>query len=126
MNLHFDYPWVLAILIALVPLLWWRWRSEARPTMDFSRVDDVEALPTSLRRLLRHLPRALRLIALAALVIACARPQIHEDFSEDSVEGIDILPGARHERLDDGGRHERARDPRAPDADRDRAPQSLR
>ena len=91
MNLHFDYPWIFFGLIPLLPLLFWKWRSSNNTTMHFSHVDHLKMLPFSLKRIFRGIPHFFRILALISLFIACARPQIHENFSESTVEGIDIF-----------------------------------
>src|SRR5580698_3539378 len=73
MNLpHFEWPWALAALL-LLPLLAWRQRRLNPPTVVFNR---TAALPPSARQKFLRLPAALRLAALALLIVAVARPQL--------------------------------------------------
>lgn len=67
------------------------WRSRGRRArLRYSRVDLTAALPRTPRTVLRHVPAALRAIAMLSLAIAVGRPQ-WEEFDERTVEGIDIF-----------------------------------
>jgi len=68
---HFEWPWALAALL-LLPLLAWRQRRLNPPTLVFNR---TAILPRSPRQKFLRLPAALRLAALALLIVAAARPQ---------------------------------------------------
>jgi Ca-activated chloride channel family protein len=69
---HFEWPWALAALLFL-PLLAWRQRRLNPPALVFNR---TAALPRSPRQKFLRLPAALRLVALALLIVAAARPQL--------------------------------------------------
>jgi Ca-activated chloride channel family protein len=60
------------------------------PTMRFSRAADLAASARTLSRHLFHLPRALRVVAVALVIAALARPQ-HPSAELSEVEGIDIV-----------------------------------
>ena len=87
-----EYPWALAIggvlLVAAVAVS--IWRRGRGPVMAFTRVEVVRDLPVTLRILVSRLPIVLRFLALVAVIIACARPQL-EEFDRRAVEGIDIF-----------------------------------
>lgn len=87
----FEYPWVLSLLL-LLPLMAWlmfaQRRQRTAPLM-FSRVGMARRVPAGPRAHLRVLMPAVRLLALALLIIACARPSIPEAEVVE-VEGIDI------------------------------------
>src|SRR5580658_3582968 len=70
--MHFEWPWALGALL-LLPLLAWRQRRSTPPTVVFNR---TAALPASARQRFLRLPAALRLAALALLIVAAARPQL--------------------------------------------------
>jgi Ca-activated chloride channel family protein len=70
--MNFEWPWALAALL-LLPLLAWRQRRLNPPTVVFNR---TAALPPSARQKFLRLPAALRLVALALLIVAVARPQL--------------------------------------------------
>jgi Ca-activated chloride channel family protein len=69
---HFEWPWALGALL-LLPLLAWRRRRLNPPTLVFNR---TAVLPHSPRQKFLQLPAALRLAALALLIVAVARPQL--------------------------------------------------
>jgi Ca-activated chloride channel homolog len=78
-------PWWLLLLL-LLPLLAWRHhRSGAPGALTFS---ELPAAAGGTWRL--HLPFYCRLVALALLVLALARPQLGYAWEESSTEGVDI------------------------------------
>jgi Ca-activated chloride channel family protein len=83
--------WLLAL--ALVPALWWaaRRRRASSPGVRFSAAADAAGLPASGWARWLGLPGALRLAALALVVLALARPQQRDATIERSTEGIDIV-----------------------------------
>lgn len=87
----FDYPLVLLLLLTL-PLLagvmFFRGAERAGP-MLFPRVKAFRHTGAGPRAKLVPLVRVFRLLAIALLIIACARPCLKEA-QEASVEGIDI------------------------------------
>ena len=87
----FEYPWVLTLLLALPPLalvLYGRDRRRSGPMM-FSRVALLRRFSGGPRVVLMRLMPMLRLMALALIIVAAARPSI-PDAEEAEVEGIDI------------------------------------
>jgi Ca-activated chloride channel family protein len=91
----FGAPWLLLLLplAALVPL--WHWRRPApRPTLAVADLGLIAAATqgrTSWRVRLRWLPAALRLGAIALVVVALARPQRGLAVTTIPEEGIDIV-----------------------------------
>jgi Ca-activated chloride channel family protein len=88
----FAYPWVLYFLL-LIPLIgiWYFFRGKKnRSTIIYSSFKLFPAQISSLRTKLIHLPIFLRLIALALLIIALARPQNFSSGTNINTEGIDI------------------------------------
>ena len=88
--LHPQLLWLLLLLPALLIIyIVWRRRQHASlrvPSLLFIR--DVRG---GLRVYLRHSLFALRLLALGLIIVALARPQSSSSWSEDRVEGIDIM-----------------------------------
>src|SRR5512145_983008 len=92
MTLHFASPWLLLLLIvpvglAMMPLLA---RGRRQPaTLDYS---DLRLMPfsPSLRQRGRFILPILRLLALALLIIALARPQAGSAREIITGQGIDI------------------------------------
>ena len=88
--LHPELLWLLLLLPALLIIyIVWRRRQHASlrvPSLLFLR--DVRG---GLRVYLRHGLFVLRLLALGLIIVALARPQSSSSWSEDRVEGIDIM-----------------------------------
>ena len=88
--LHPELLWLLLLLpVLLIIYIVWRRRQQASlrvPSLFFLR--DVRG---GLRVYLRHSLFALRLLALGLIIVALARPQSSSSWSEDRVEGIDIM-----------------------------------
>lgn len=92
-NITFAHPWYLLGLL-LVPLLvaWWLWRyRKQEAAVQHSNISVFDGIGKSLRVRLRWLPYALRCVAVAAMVVALARPQSSLSRQEMKVEGIDIV-----------------------------------
>ena len=60
------------------------------PSLQVSSTEAFRYAPVSLRQRLIHLPFILRLVALAAAILALARPQTSNNWSSQNIEGIDI------------------------------------
>ena len=88
--LHPELLWLLLLLPVLLTIyIVWRRRQHASlrvPSLLFLR--DMRG---GLRVYLRHSLFALRLFALGLIIVALARPQSSSSWSEDRVEGIDIM-----------------------------------
>ena len=92
-NITFAYPWVLAGL-AIVPVMvwWWAWKyRKQEAALQHSDITFFAGVKKSLRQRLRWLPYALRVVAVAAIVVALARPQSELSREETTMEGIDIV-----------------------------------
>ncbi len=92
-NITFAHPWYLLGLI-LVPLMvaWWLWRYRKQDAaVQHSDISVFDGLGRTVRVRLRWLPYALRVVAVAAMVVALARPQSSLSRQEMTVEGIDIV-----------------------------------
>jgi len=92
-SISFEYPWVLWGL-AVVPVMvwWWVWKyRKQEAALQHSDIAFFAGIKKSLRQRLRWLPYALRIIAVAAIVVALARPQSEMSREETTMEGIDIV-----------------------------------
>ncbi|MBQ0015666.1 MAG: VWA domain-containing protein [Bacteroidales bacterium] len=93
MSLTFAHPWVLWFLL-IVPIMvvwyWLRYRKQ-HPALQSSTLALFDSQYKTLRQRLMPLPYILRCIAVAAIVIALARPQSKLSKQEMRVEGIDIV-----------------------------------
>ncbi len=94
MTFRFDDPLVLGLLL-LLPLIVWayhRWKGEEREgTLRFSALNTARSTGRGLSRWKHRVPGALRALALAALVLALARPQTGITSESFLTEGIDIV-----------------------------------
>lgn len=90
---HMDFLWPENfLLLALIPFLivWYRRRHEANTaSVRVSSTGPFQVRTWKTR--MRHLPFILRLLAIAALVTALARPQQRNDQRQLLGEGIDIV-----------------------------------
>jgi Ca-activated chloride channel family protein len=92
-NIEFANPKLLWLLL-LVPLaiLWYVLRHKKQEaSVRFSDLSGLAKLPKSWKPYLRHLLFALKLAALALLIVALARPQSSSTNSTSNIEGIDIV-----------------------------------
>ena len=92
-NIEFANPKLLWLLL-LVPLaiLWYVVRHKKQEaSVRFSDLSGLAKLPQSWKPYLRHLLFALKLAALALLILALARPQSSSTNSTSNIEGIDIV-----------------------------------
>lgn len=91
--MQFAHPHILYLLLLLIPLLAWYIikQRNAQPSLGVSSLKRFGNMNSSWRSKIRHFNFALRLIAISALVIALARPQTHDAWSESKIEGTDIV-----------------------------------
>ena len=92
--MFFEYPKLLWLLLLLIPLLaWYFWRElkGRRATLTVSSGQQWKGKGSSRLVWMRHIPFALRFIAVAALIVAIARPRSSTDFEKVDTEGIDIV-----------------------------------
>lgn len=89
----FHNPGYLFFLLVLIPIGFWYWwkmhNSEA--SIQISSVSRLKKMPQTKRLRFRHLPFLLRMLTLAALIFAIARPQASSSWSTETTEGIDIM-----------------------------------
>ncbi|MGZ8414306.1 MAG: BatA domain-containing protein, partial [Gemmatirosa sp.] len=88
-GLDFAAPWVLLALL-LLPLLWWWRRRRRRGAIVFSRAAVLARGPRAGQGIVRAIS-ALRMLALAACVVALARPRSGARSETSTSEGIDIV-----------------------------------
>ncbi|MBR5910519.1 MAG: VWA domain-containing protein [Bacteroidales bacterium] len=91
--MEFANPKLLWLLL-LVPLLvlWYILRHKKQEAaVSFSDLKGMAKLPKTWKAYLRHLLFALKMAALALLIVALARPQSSSTNSTSNIEGIDIV-----------------------------------
>ena len=92
-NIEFANPKLLWLLL-LVPLaiIWYILRHKKQEaSLNFSDLKGMVKLPKTWKAYLRHLLFALKMAALALLIVALARPQSSSTNSTSNIEGIDIV-----------------------------------
>lgn len=90
-DMDFAYPYAFALLGLLPLLAYWYIKRNNRQHATI-RVSSSQAFNVvSWKTRFRHVPFIIRLLALAALVLALARPQKRNDDQRTEGEGIDIV-----------------------------------
>ncbi len=86
-------PWNFLWLIPVLAVVVWAFsrRGEGSPTLRFSYVKLFAGLPPTLKARLWFLPPLLKILGIAFLVVAMARPQEESTSVKRNVEGIDIM-----------------------------------
>jgi len=93
-SMFFEYPDLLYLLLLLIPLAAlyiWREVTGKYPTLRISSSLPFDGKGGHVKRYARHLPYIFRLIAIAAIIVAIARPRSSDDFERVNTEGIDIV-----------------------------------
>ena len=92
-NIEFANPKLLWLLL-LVPLaiIWYILRHKKQEAaVTFSDLKGMVKLPRTWKAWFRHLLFVLKMVALALLIVALARPQSSSTNSTSNIEGIDIV-----------------------------------
>ena len=89
----FHNPHILWLLLLLVPMAaYYVWQTmQGGATISISSTEGLRKAPRTVRWWLRHAPAVLRMAAVAAMIVALARPQDAEQLSHTDTEGIDIV-----------------------------------
>ena len=93
MNLQFGNPWLLLLLIGLIPLVWvYRtWNQRRRRSVLYSDLGTLGKVNSRLAAIKSHTPFVLRVLALALFIVALARPRSGVSFEDVTSEGVDIV-----------------------------------
>jgi Ca-activated chloride channel family protein len=83
-------PWVLLLLLVLPLLVWLMVRTKRQPAVKFSSLAGVKGYGLSWRQRMRPLLIVLRVVCVAALIFALARPRKGTMISHISTEGVAI------------------------------------
>lgn len=92
--MFFEYPEILWIELILIPVLGiylWRELSGRNPYLLVSSLAPWEYRGSRFKKASRHIPFVLRMIALAFIILAIARPRSSSSFEKTDTEGIDIV-----------------------------------
>jgi len=90
-NISFANTWILPLLIILPIIAWLRFSLAGKLKSSFIVSTTAHFKHRTVKNYLIHLPFWLRLLTLACLIIALARPQIKNSQSRNKGEGIDIV-----------------------------------
>lgn len=91
-QIHFAYPALLWLLLLLPVLIgWYRIKGQRQHSSVTVSTTSIYRLVSSWRSAVRHLPFLLRLLAVALLIVALARPQSSNQEQKAEGEGIDIM-----------------------------------
>lgn len=91
--MQFANPTYLYLLLILAPLIAWYIirMSKMQASFKLASTNAFSGKSRGFKTYLRHLPFALRMIALALLIIVIARPQAVDSWEESETQGIDIV-----------------------------------
>lgn len=92
--MFFEYPallWLLLLLFPIVAIYIYREYKGLRPWLKVSTIMPLSTKGGGIRRALRHIPFILTCVAIAAMVLAIARPRSSSSFEHVDTEGIDII-----------------------------------
>lgn len=87
---HRPSVWLLSLLLLIPLLAWWLFARRNQASATISTTQVAEGLGKTWRVRLMWVPDALRLMAVVLLIIALARPQIGNAYTESFTEGIAI------------------------------------
>ena len=88
---RFEDPLVLLLLVVLPAAFWLRARGRGTPAIRYSAVGDALSAGGGVARWVNAVPPVLRGLALAAFIVALARPQTGITSENVLTEGIDIV-----------------------------------
>lgn len=88
---HFAAPWWLAALLLLPLLAWWRARKARPPALQFSSAKLLAAASRAPSFRPHRWLAGMRLLGLALIIIALARPQIEKWEAREDTRGINIM-----------------------------------
>ena len=91
-DISFAHPWVLYFLVLVPALLYWYWKKKDKisPNVTYSSLKMFGSVPKSIKERLVNFPAILRVLAIALLIVAFARPQSFSSGENIYTEGIDI------------------------------------
>ena len=89
----FKYPWLFLLILLYIPLLIWYFRrsKNSTPSLGMSSLKGLQKVPKGWKEYLMKFNFILKLLAMAALIVALCRPQTFDSKSKSRVEGTDIV-----------------------------------
>jgi Ca-activated chloride channel family protein len=91
-HITFTWPWVFSLLALLPVMIWWRLgrKGKLRATLQVSSTKHFKGAST-FKTALAQVLFVFRLLAVALLIVALARPQIRNMEQQVTGEGLDII-----------------------------------
>lgn len=92
-DFHIANPWMLLLLLAIAPVLWWQRKNKTRlrSEMRWPSIGSLPTAPASLKALFFRSLSIIRTLAYVLIVVALSRPQMQNSNENISVEGIDLM-----------------------------------
>lgn len=92
-HMSFAHPYFLGLLVLIPLMIWWylRTKKKSSPAMRLTTLSGIAKVKPSWKVRLRPSMFALRLICIASLSVALARPQSSNTTESIDSEGIDIV-----------------------------------
>ncbi len=91
--MQFANPTYLYLLLILIPLIAWYIvrMSKTQASFKLASTNAFKSKNRGFKTYLRHLPFALRMIAVGLIIVVVARPQAVDSWEESETQGIDIV-----------------------------------
>ncbi len=91
--MQFAHPEYLYLMFILAPIvIWYIIRmSKTQASFQLASTEAFRGKRPGVKVYLRHLPFALRVLAIASIIIVIARPQAVDSWEESEMQGIDIV-----------------------------------
>lgn len=92
-NMQFMHPKLLWLLLLIIPLTVWHILKSRKsdPTLKLPTINAFSKIGTSWKVWMRHVLFALKMLALACLIIILCRPQSSNTWSQSDIDGTDII-----------------------------------
>ncbi len=92
-DIEFANKEYLLLLLLIIPYILWyvMFRKKTEPTIRMADTFALQRAQRSWRVWLMPVLPVLRVLAFTLLVLAMARPQLHNSWEEETIEGIDIM-----------------------------------
>jgi len=90
-DIEFMQPWWFLLLLLLPLLIWWYARNNSQQSVSLMVSSTAAHGLQSWRSALRHLPFVCRVLCLAFIITAIARPQTKNEIQRAEGEGVDII-----------------------------------
>lgn len=92
-NMHFMHPQLLWLLLLILPLTVWHVLKgrKSDPTLKLPTTSAFSNIGTSWKVWMQHVLFALKMLALACLVVILCRPLSSDSWSKKNIDGTDIV-----------------------------------